>query len=103
MSWKTLRSIEDADPNAVASSSDRSLRKWYRGLINIGGFYYYLSIPFVIFLVLGFAGAVTYVSFAVGHVPIKLVIILCAGAVVTVYKMIRSLFIKIETEDPEEV
>ena len=100
MSWKTLRSIEDADPNAVASSSDLSLRKWYRMLINIGGVYYYFSMPFVIFLVLGFAAAVTYAAFAAGHVPIKLVVILCVGAVVTVYKMIRSLFIKIEREDP---
>jgi hypothetical protein len=100
MSRRTLRSIEDADPNALASNSDLSLRKWYRRLINIGGLYYYLSIPFVIFLVLAFAATVTYAAFAAGHVPIKLVIILCVGAVVTVYKMIRSLFIKIESEDP---
>ena len=100
MSRKTLRSIEDADPNAVASRSDLALRKWYRRLINIGGIYYYLSMPFVIVLVLGFAAGVTYAAFAAGHVPIKLVLILCAGAVVTVYKMIRSLFIRIESEDP---
>jgi tetratricopeptide (TPR) repeat protein len=100
MSRKTLRSIEDADPNAVASGSDLSLRKWYRRLINVGGVYYYLSIPFVIFLVVGFAAAITYAAFAVGHVPIKLVLIICVGAVVTVYKMIRSLFIKIDREDP---
>ncbi|MDQ2855892.1 MAG: tetratricopeptide repeat protein [Acidobacteriota bacterium] len=100
MSRKTLRSIEDADPNAVASGSDLSLRKWYRRLINVGGVYYYLSIPFVIFLVVGFAAAVTYAAFAAGHVPIKLVLIICVGAVVTVYKMIRSLFIKIDRKDP---
>jgi tetratricopeptide (TPR) repeat protein len=100
MSRKTLRSIEEDDPNAVASGSELSLRKWYRRLINVGGVYYYLSIPFVIFLVVGFAAAITYAAFAVGHVPIKLVIIICVGAVVTVYKMIRSLFIKIDREDP---
>jgi tetratricopeptide (TPR) repeat protein len=100
MSRKTLRSIEDADPNALASRSDLMLRKWYRRLINIGGLYYYLSIPVVIFLVLGSAGAITYAAFAVGRVPIKLIVIVCVCAVVTVYKMIRSLFIKIESEDP---
>jgi tetratricopeptide (TPR) repeat protein len=100
MSRKTLRSIEDADPNQVASASDLSLRKLYRGLINVGGIYYYLSIPFVIVLVLGLAGTLTYVAFAVGQVPIKLVLILCFGAIVTVYKMIRSLFIKIDRADP---
>jgi len=28
------------------------------------------------------------------------VLILCIGAIVTAYKMIRSLFVKIESEDP---
>lgn len=100
MSIKTLRSIESGDPNTSASSSDISLRKWYRILINLAGFYYYISIPVVIFLVLLVAAAITYGFFMVGRIPIKLVAILCIGALVTVYKMIRSLFIKIESEDP---
>jgi len=36
----------------------------------------------------------------IGRIPIKLVLILCVGAVVTVYKMFRSLFLKLEKEDP---
>jgi Zn-dependent protease with chaperone function len=100
MSRRTLRSIEAADPNTSASSSELRLRKWYRALINIAGFYYYISIPVVIFMVLAAAATVTYVTFMMGHIPIKLVLILCIGAVVTAYKMIRSLFVKIESEDP---
>jgi hypothetical protein len=100
MSKRTLKSIEDADPNIAASSSELSLRKMYRRLIGIAGFYYYLSIPFVIFLVLGLAAGVTYASFMAGQIPIKLIIILDVGAVVTSYKMIRSLFIRIQREDP---
>lgn len=100
MSLRTLRSIENADPNAVAGSADLSLRKFYRKLIGIAGFYYYLSIPFVIFLVLIIAAGVTYASFMVGQIPIKLIIVVDIGALVTSYKMIRSLFIKIKRDDP---
>lgn len=100
MSKRTLRAIEESDPNMVASNSDLSLRKWYRRLINIAGVYYYISMPIVMLLVLGLAAALTYLSFAIGQIPIKLIIIVCVGAVVTVYKMIRSLLLKIEREDP---
>src|SRR4030095_4082155 len=69
-------------------------------LMNVAGVYYYISIPVVAFLVLAIAGSITYGFVMAGGVPIKLVFILAFGAVVTVYKMIRSLFIKIESEDP---
>lgn len=100
MSRQTLRSIERADPNAVTTSSDLSLRKWYRRLIGIGGVYYYISLPFVMVLVVGLAAVVTYASYLSGRLFIKLLIVLWAGALITVYKMIRSLFLKVEKEDP---
>jgi len=59
MSKRTLRSIENADPNVNATSSELSLRRAYRLLITVAGFYYYLSIPFVILLVIGVAALVT--------------------------------------------
>ncbi|HWN09551.1 MAG TPA: tetratricopeptide repeat protein [Pyrinomonadaceae bacterium] len=100
MSRKTLRSIETADPTEGASSSDISLRRWYKSLINLAGFYYYISMPVVIFLVIAVAASVTYAFLMLGRIPIKLVLILGIAAIVTVYKMIRTLFIKIESEDP---
>ena len=100
MSRQTLRAIEASDPNTVASNSDLFLRKWYRRLINVAGIYYYISMPIVMMLVLGLAAALTYFFFAVGRLPIKLILIVCVGAVITVYKMIRSLLLKVEREDP---
>jgi Zn-dependent protease with chaperone function len=100
MSKQTLRSIERADPNAVATKSDLSLRKWYRRLIGIGGIYYYISLPFVMVLVIGLAAVVTYASYLSGSLFIKLLLVLWAGALITVYKMIKSLFLKVEKEDP---
>jgi Zn-dependent protease with chaperone function len=35
-----------------------------------------------------------------GYIPVKLALIVVIAAVVTIYKMIRSLFVKIESEDP---
>lgn len=96
----TLQWIETADPNAQVGGNDLPIRKYYRWLMNVAGVYYYISIPVVAFLVLATASSITYGFFMLGRIPIKLVLILGFGAVVTVYKMIRSLFIKIESEDP---
>ncbi|HET6892353.1 MAG TPA: M48 family metallopeptidase, partial [Pyrinomonadaceae bacterium] len=100
MSRKTLKSIEQSDPAVTASPIHVSLRKWYRILINVAGLYYYISIPAVIFLVLAVAGSITYGFFMLGRIPIKLVLILSIGALITVFKMIQSLFIKVESPDP---
>ncbi len=100
MSVRTIRTIEQADPNVAASGSELTLRKAYRRLIAVAGVYYYFSFPFVIFLVLGTAATLVYGSLLVGRIPVKLVVIVTIGALVTVYKMIRSLFLKIEKEDP---
>jgi hypothetical protein len=54
----------------------------------------------VIFLVIAFAAAATYISFVLGHIPIKLLFFIDLGALITSYKMIRSLFLKIEQNDP---
>lgn len=96
----TLRWIETADPNADVGGNNLSIRKYYRWLMNVAGVYYYISIPVVAVLVLATAGSVTYGFMMLGRIPIRLVALLVFGAVVTVYKMIRSLFIKIESEDP---
>lgn len=96
----TLKWIETADPNAQVGGNDLPIRKYYRWLMNAGGVYYYISIPVVAFLVVAIATSIIYGFIMAGQIPIKLVLILGVGAVVTVYKMISSLFIKIESEDP---
>jgi Zn-dependent protease with chaperone function len=96
----TLRSIEEADPNGASGAKVSSLRGWYKRLINIAGVYYYISLPVVMFLVLAVAGSILYGFLMIGRIPIKLALIVAVAAVVTVYKMVRSLFVKIESEDP---
>ena len=100
MSRQTLISLEDANPNSPASGSELTLRKWYRQLINVAGFYYYISLPIVIFLVIIVAGSVTYAFLMLGHIPIKLLAVLDIGGLITIYTMVRSLFTKVDNADP---
>jgi len=100
MSWKTLTSLEAANPNSPASASELTLRKFYRQLINVAGFYYYISLPVVIFLVIIVAASITYGFLMLGRIPIKLVAILIIGGLITIFTLIRSLFIKVESVDP---
>ena len=100
MSRVTLRSIETEDPNQPASRAQMTLRQWYRRLINVAGLYYAISMPVVMFLVIAVAASITYGFIMLGRIPIKLILLLGIGALITIYKMIRSLFSKIEKEDP---
>ena len=96
----TLRFIERADLDSAVSGAEAVLRQYYRRLINIAGTYYYVSIPFVIFLVLAVAGSIVYGFLVLGHIPIKLVLIIVIGAIVTVYKMVHSLFVRVNSAEP---
>jgi len=54
----------------------------------------------VIFLVIIVAASITYGFVMLGQIPIKLVAILVIGGLVTIYTLVRSLFIKVERVDP---
>lgn len=95
-----LSFIEKSDPNSQSSTAQTFLRRSYRSLIAIAGSFYYISIPIVIFLVLAVTGSILYGFLVIGRIPIKLAIILVVGAIVTVFMMVRSLFIKVKSEDP---
>lgn len=99
----TLRMIEAADPTASVSGSEILVRRFYRQLINIAGSYYYISLPVVIIMVLGVAGGIVYGILLMGYIPIKLVAIVVIGAVVTVYKMVQTLFVRVDPAQPGRV
>jgi hypothetical protein len=67
------------------------LRRIYRKLIDVAGFYYYVSLPVVIFLVIAVTSSIIYGFMMLGRIPIKLAAILVIGALVTLFKMVRSL------------
>jgi tetratricopeptide (TPR) repeat protein len=96
----TMRTVDSADPEELTGSRHETLRLWYRRLINVAGFYYYVSLPVVLCLVVLAAAAVIYAFLMLGRIPIKLALIIIAGVGITVFQMIRSLFVKREEEDP---
>jgi tetratricopeptide (TPR) repeat protein len=96
----TLRFIESADPNASISRKEALLRACYRQLINVAGSFYYVSLPIVIVLVLGLAGGIIYAVLMLGYIPVKLIVILGLGAVVTIYKMVQTLFVRVDPSQP---
>ncbi len=100
MSAQVLRSVAEADPNSTTNTTEQQLRHKYKQLINLASAYYYISIPVVIFLVLAFAGGITYFFLWLGRIPVKLVAVLVIGALITVFITIKSLFVRFRPEDP---
>src|SRR5215813_7310502 len=103
LSSLTLQSIEAADPNGLTAPAEGSLRSAYRTLIRCAGAYYYVSQPIVLLLVIGGTAGVIYVFFMLGKIPVQLVFVLGVGAVVTSYRMVQSLFIRVESVDPGRI
>lgn len=100
LSSKTLRAIEDSDPNDITGTEHGGLKKLYRRIISVAGLYYYISQPFVIFLVIATAAGIILGFLWVGTIPIKLVGVIGIVAVLTVFYMIKSLVTRITPEDP---
>ncbi len=100
LSKATLRQIERSEVNVPVTPAEHRLRRIYRSVLNLAGVYYYVSLPIVLVLVIGAAAAMIYGFFAIGWVPIKLVLILGIGAIATIWSMGRSLFLRVKSEDP---
>lgn len=103
LSAKTLRAIDESDPNDATGGGHASLKNIYRRVINIAGVYYYVSQPIVALLVLAASGGIILFFFYIGTIPIKLVVIVGFIALATVFYMVKSLFARTEIEDPGRV
>ncbi|HEY2370209.1 MAG TPA: M48 family metalloprotease, partial [Polyangiaceae bacterium] len=103
LSKLTLRSVRTPRAGgADASAGERMLRRAYRAVITLGAVYFYVSIPIVALLVVAFAGGLVLLAFMVGHVPIKLLLIVCVVALYTLVAIARSLMTRIKEEEPGE-
>lgn len=96
----TLKAIESDQLETSSVKPGGWLRSGYKNLINIGGYYYYISLPVILILIIGFTGGIIYLFLLAGTIPIKLVAILVIGALITIYNMIRSLLLKVDYSDP---
>lgn len=102
-SRKTLKSIENSDPNDIHGAAQAGLRGAYRKLITIAGLYYYVSQPIVMFLVIAVAAGIILGFVMIGTVPIKIVLVVGFVALATVFFMVKSLVFREKIEDPGRV
>ena len=101
LSAVTLASVERDDPNSAVSGATKNLRTCYRWVVTVAGLYWYLSLPFVAIIVVALTGSIIYGFLMIGRIPIKLAIVLIVGAVVSLFAIVRSLFVRIrDDEDP---
>ena len=100
LSAATLRFIHSSDSGEVASTPQRSLRRVYRALIRTAAIYYYISLPFVALLVVGAAAGVFYLFELIGRIPLQIAAAVGLGAIVTLYRMVHSLFVRVPSRDP---
>jgi len=100
LSKMTLRQIEKTSATARVTAGEQGLRSVYRWLLNLAGIYYYISLPIVLLLVIAICGGVLYLCLLIGQIPIKLVVLLVIGSLMTIWSMVRSLFIRIPNAAP---
>lgn len=89
-----------SDLSANATNLSSKVRKTYATVLFLCSLFYYISVPIVIALVVAVGGGVIYASFAIGRIPIKIVIIAVVIVGVTIWSILKSLFVRASDEDP---
>lgn len=102
LSRATLRAAQQvpAQPGGRAAGKDRLLRGLYKAVLWLSCLYYWLSIPIIAVLVVALGGGVIYACFAIGRVPVKLVILVVILVIVSLASIVKSVFARSRDEDP---
>jgi Zn-dependent protease with chaperone function len=100
LSQATLRLVRTLTPDDESQSQGALLRRVYNAVLHLSCFYYYLSLPLVLLLVLVVGGGLIVGFFMIGHIPIKLVAIIGVLVLVTIWSVLKSLFVRPKDMDP---
>ena len=76
------------------------LRWSYRAVLWLCCGFYYLSLPLLVIGIILLVSAIFLAILAIGYIPIKLMVILAIAALVTVWAVIKSVFVRPKDEDP---
>lgn len=98
----TLKAVKTAsvESSGKAKGVNSVLRKIYSGVIFLSGIYYYISIPLLLITVIGLGAGFIYMFFVIGRLPIKLMIIAVVIVGVTVWGILKSIFVRVKDVDP---
>lgn len=81
-----------ADGAVQRTTHETLLGRFYMWSLMIGLVFFYFAIPFVILGLLGVTGALLYLVFSLGRIPIKLVVIIVVVGLGMVWAVLKSLF-----------
>jgi Zn-dependent protease with chaperone function len=79
---------------------ERFLRNVYRAVIALSSLYYYISIPFLILIVVAVVLGIGYVFLLIGSVPLRLGLFILLAAVYTLFSIVRSLVVRQRDDEP---
>lgn len=79
---------------------ERLLRGIYRSVIAVTSAYFYVSIPFLILVVVALVVGIIYLFLALGHVPLRLVLFVGLAGLYTLFAIVRSLFTRVREGEP---
>lgn len=102
LSQITLKAVRQAQSShrMEPSAGEKRMRSIYRAIIILTSFYFYISIPFVILVVIGATAGIFYLFFALGSIPLRLAIWIGLAALYTLFAVVRSIFTRIKSEEP---
>lgn len=94
LSRATLRATEvERGARGAITAGTRALRRTYGALIAFASVFYYASLPIVAALVVALGGALIYGCFAIGRIPVKLVLIALVFVAASLWAILKSLYI----------
>jgi Zn-dependent protease with chaperone function len=98
LSKATLRTLASFQPGLAAqiSPKERRLRSIYRAVITILSLYFYISIPFVILLLLLFVAGVFYVFIILNTIPIYFALVLVFMVIGSLIAIGRAIFTRVK-------
>lgn len=102
LSKLTIKTVKEQINSGVSeiTPAERLIRRLYKGVITAASAYFYLSIPILILVVILSVLLCAYVFLQIGHIPIRIALIILIVAVLTLFSIIRSLFIRTAKGDP---
>ena len=102
LSHAAMRAARETPQHLGDNTTDLSatVRRVYRIVLLASCFFYCASIPIVILLIIAVFGGLIYACFALGQVPIKLVAFAVIVGGVSIWSMLKTLFIKTDDDEP---
>jgi len=89
-----------ADAEAAGTDGERGLRRIYKAVLLLSGVYFYLSMPVILGTIVAAGCGLILVFFAMGVIPIKLVVLIGIVVLATVGAILRSLFVRADSTPP---